>query len=118
MLNPEATMRPLNYDMLNIVIAVQRLKSFMIADSAIREAAGQESPSWFKSADAYYSEIPDSVTKVAGLHKNRSDFEKILAFQVTDEMMKTNIHNLSRFQFPADDRGEYPADSGAVKPQA
>jgi hypothetical protein len=118
MLNPEATMRPLNYDMLNIVIAVQRLKSFMIADSAIREAAGQESPSWFKSADAYYSEIPDSVMKVAGLHKNRSDFEKILAFQVTDEMMKTNIHNLSRFQFPADDRGEYPADSGAVKPQA
>lgn len=33
-------------------------------------------------------------------------------------MMKTNINNLSRFQFPVDDRGEYPADSGAVKLQA
>jgi hypothetical protein len=38
-------MRRLNYDTLNIIVAVQRLRSFMIADSAIREAAGQESPS-------------------------------------------------------------------------
>jgi hypothetical protein len=53
--------------------------------------------------------------KVAGLHKNRSDFEKVLAFQVTDELLKTNINKLSRFQFPADDRVEYPAGSGAVK---
>jgi hypothetical protein len=43
-------MRRLNYDMLNIIVAVQRLRSFMIADSAIREAAGQENPSLFKSA--------------------------------------------------------------------
>lgn len=57
-------MRTLDYDMLNIVIAVQRLKSFMIADSAIREAAGQESPSWFETAYAYYSESPDSVMRL------------------------------------------------------
>jgi hypothetical protein len=43
--------RRLNCDMLNIVVAVQRLRSFMMADSAIREAAGQETPSWFKSAE-------------------------------------------------------------------
>jgi hypothetical protein len=101
--------------MLNVILAVQRLRSFMIVDSAIREAAGQESPSWFKTADAYYSEIPDSVMKVAGLHKNRSDFEKVLAFQVTDEMLKTNHNKLSRFEFPADNRGEYGSAPGAVK---
>ena len=111
-------MRPINYDMLNVILAVQRLRSFMIVDSAIREAAGQESPSWFKTADAYYSEIPDSVMKIAGLHKNRSDFEKVLAFQVTDEMLKTNLHKLSRFEFPADDRGEYGSAPGAVKHSA
>jgi hypothetical protein len=68
-------MRRLNYDTLNIILAGQRLRSFIIADSAIREAAGQETPSWFRSAESYYSEIPDCVMKVAGLHKNRSDFE-------------------------------------------
>lgn len=100
-------MRTLNYDMLNVILAVQRLRSFMIVDSAIREAAGQESPGWFRTADAYYSKIPDSVMKVAGLHKNRSDFEKVLAFQVTDEMLKTNHNKLSRFEFSADDLGIY-----------
>ena len=35
-------MRRLNYDTLNLIVTVQRLRSFMIADSAIREAAGQE----------------------------------------------------------------------------
>lgn len=34
-------MRYLNYDLLNIILVVQRLRSFMIADGAIREAAGQ-----------------------------------------------------------------------------
>jgi len=102
-------MRRLNYDTLNIILAVQRLQSFMIADSAIREAAGQGSPSWFKSAESYYSEIPDCVMKVAWLHKNRSDFEKVLGFQVTDEMLKTNHNLLSRFEFPADDLGVYTA---------
>ena len=82
-------MRRLNYDTLNIIVAVQRLRSFMIADSAIREAAGQEAPSWFKSAESYYSEIPDCVMKVAGLHKNRSDFEKVLNFQVIDADKET-----------------------------
>jgi glutaredoxin-related protein len=107
-------MRRLNYDTLNIIVAVQRLRSFMIADSAIREAAGQETPSWFKSAESYYSEIPDCVMKVAGLHKNRSDFEKVLAFEVTDEMLKTNHNRLSQFEFPADDRDEYSAQPGAM----
>ncbi len=107
-------MRRLNYDMLNVVLAVQRLRSFMIADSSIREAAGQETPSWLKSAESYYSEIPDCVMKVAGLHKNRSDFEKVLNFQVTDEMLKTNQNKLSQFEFPADDRDEYGTGSGAV----
>jgi glutaredoxin-related protein len=111
-------MRRLNYDTLNIILAVQRLRSFMIADSAIREAAGQETPSWFKSAESYYSEIPDCVMKVAGLHKNRSDFEKVLNFQVTDEILKTNHNRLSQFEFPADDRDEYPGKPGAVTIQA
>lgn len=51
--------------------------------------------------------------KVAGLHKNRSDFEKVLNFQVTDEMLKTKHNKLSVFEFPADDRGEYRAEPGA-----
>ncbi|EIM30375.1 hypothetical protein [Microvirga lotononidis] len=107
-------MRSLNYDMLNIVLAVQRRRSFMIADSAIREPAGQESPSWFKSVESYYSEVPDCVMKVAGLHKNRSDFEKVLNFEVTDQMLTTNHNKLSQFEFPADDRGEYRAETEAV----
>ncbi|WP_114947262.1 hypothetical protein [Microvirga calopogonii] len=107
-------MRRLNYDTLNIIVAVQRLRSFMIADSAIREAAGQENPSWFKSAESYYSEIPDCVMKVAGLHNNRSDFEKVLNFEVTDEMLKTNHNKLSIFEFPGDDRDEYRAETGVV----
>ena len=111
-------MRRLNYDALNIILAVQRLRSFMIADGAIREAAGQETPSLFKSAESYYSEIPDCVMKMACLHKNQSDFEKVLAFQVTDEMLKTNHNKLSRFEFPADDRGEYGSEPGAVKLRA
>jgi hypothetical protein len=102
-------MRRLNYDTLNLIVAVQRLRSFMIADSAIREAAGQETPSWFKSAESYYSEIPDCVMKVAGLHKNRSDFEKVLNYQVTDEILKTNHNQLLRFEFSADDLGVYAA---------
>jgi hypothetical protein len=56
--------------------------------------------------------------KIAGLHKNRSDFEKVLAFQVTDAMLKTNHNKLSRFEFPADDRGEYRSEPGAVKLRA
>jgi hypothetical protein len=111
-------MRRLNYDTLNIILAVQRLRSFMIADSAIREAAGQETPSWFKSAESYYSEIPDCVMKVAGLHKNRSDFEKVLNFQVTDEILKTNHNKLSQFEFPADDRNGFRADPGVMTIQA
>lgn len=111
-------MRRLNYDALNIILAVQRFRGFVIADNAIREAAGQETPSWFRSAEAYYSEIPDCVMNVAGLHKNRSDFEKVLNFQVTDEMLKTNHKRLSQFEFPADDRDEYPAKPGAVTIQA
>jgi glutaredoxin-related protein len=111
-------MRRLNYDALNIIVAVQRLRSFMIADSAIREAAGQEAPSWFKSAESYYSEIPDCVMNVAGLHKNRSDFEKVLNFKITDEMLKTNHNKLSQFEFPADDRDEYRAETGAVAIQS
>jgi hypothetical protein len=102
-------MRRLNYDTLNIIVAVQRLRSFMIADSAIREAAGRESPSWFKSAESYYSDIPDCVMKIAGLHKNRSDFEKVLNFQITNEILETNHNQLSRFEFPADDLGVYAA---------
>jgi hypothetical protein len=56
--------------------------------------------------------------KVAGLHKNRSDFEKVLNFQITDEMLKTNINKLSQFEFPADDRNEYHTEPGAMTIQA
>jgi len=111
-------MRRLNYDTLNIIVAAQRLRSFMIADSAIREAAGQESPSWSKSAESYFSEIPDCVMKVAGLHKNRSDFEKVLNFNVTDEMLKTNHNSLSQFESPADGRDEYRTETGVVTIQS
>jgi hypothetical protein len=47
---------------------------------------------------------------VACLHKNRSDFENVLNFQVTDEMLKTNHNKLSQFEFPADVRDEYRAE--------
>ena len=47
--------------------------------------------------------------KVAGLHKNRSDFEKVLNYQVTDEILKTNHNQLLRFEFSADDLGVYAA---------
>jgi hypothetical protein len=56
--------------------------------------------------------------KVAGLHKNRSDFEKVLNFQVTDEMLKTNHNKLPQFEFPADDRDEFRAYPGAMTIQA
>ncbi|MFC1459376.1 hypothetical protein ACETIH_22275 [Microvirga arabica] len=108
-------MRRLNYDALDIILAVQHLLSFMIADGAIRETAGQETPSWFRSAEAYHPEIPDCVMKIACLHKNCSDFEKVLNFQVTDEMLNTNQNKLSRFEFPADGRGEYGSELGGVK---
>ncbi|WP_262300218.1 hypothetical protein [Microvirga sesbaniae] len=111
-------MRRLNYDTLNIIVAAQRLRSFRIADGVIREAAGKDAPSWFKSAKSYYSEIPDCVMKVAGLHKNRSDFEKVLNFNVTDETLKTNHNKLFGFEFPADDRDEYRTETGVVTIQS
>lgn len=54
------------------------------------------------------------MMKVAGLHKDSSDFKKILNFQITDEIRNTSHNQLSRFEFPADDLGGYTAAASGL----
>jgi len=100
-------MRSLNREMLDVIIAVQRLKDFIIADTAVRADAGRPRRDWFAETETYFSEIPDTVMRAAGLHKNRNDLEEVLRFEVTPAMLHTEYSKLGQFPFPGDPRGEF-----------
>ena len=102
-------MRSLNREMLDVIIAVQRLKDFIIADTAFRADAGRPRRDWFAETETYFSEIPDAVMRAAGLHKNRNDLEEALRFEVTPTMLQTEFSKLGQFSFPNDPRGEFKA---------
>lgn len=100
-------MRRLNKQMLSVIQATQRLRSFVISDNHVREQAGLPERDWVKECEAYYSAIPDAVMKSARLHKNLSDLEDVLAFKVTPEMTATDYGDLGKFDFTRDSRQEY-----------
>jgi len=105
-------MRQMNKAMLNVIIATQARKWFVLADSSIAEDAGQGMRDWFKETEGYYTQLPDTVLAEAGLHKNRNDFEEVVGFTVTPEMRSTSYEDLGRFEFPSDPLGEYGTAAG------
>jgi hypothetical protein len=91
----QGTPRPLNREALIILQAVQAHKQFTIADIPVHPDAGN----WHARTRQYFRDLPDELMKAAGIHKNEADFECVLDFVITDEMLNAEFEKLGRFSF-------------------
>jgi hypothetical protein len=71
------------------------------------------------SVHPLHNTVLGNIVQRTGLNDGfMGDTAKVLNFEVTDEMLKTNHNKLSQFEFLADDRNEYRAETGVVAIQS
>ena len=86
----------LNKEILNTVLAVQYYKKHKIAEGILLNTKNRD---WYTPTEEYYHSLPDYILEKAGLKKNINDFEKVLNYNVTDEMLSTLFSGLWIFDF-------------------
>lgn len=102
--------RQINVQMLNLIRAVQANRDFLELEERLIVGARVRMMRFPVEAQvkAWFKAIPDLVMGSAGLEQTHDELQRILAFQVTPEMVSAkNDFELLQFQFP--DGGENPS---------
>lgn len=91
---PDNTPVCLNETLLDLILFIQRARSYYISRAAI-----QGSPAdWYPEVKRDYDDTPGSVFEKAGIAKNKHNFEEMLRFPVTDEMWRCQAEDLGQFK--------------------
>lgn len=91
-------MRSLNKKILDVILTIQTYAQFKRREA---RTLGKDLSvyDWEKDAEEYYYNLPNEILKGLRLRKNKLDFEKVLYFKVTDEIMSTEVEKLNQFRF-------------------
>ncbi|MFA6105906.1 MAG: hypothetical protein WC725_04955 [Patescibacteria group bacterium] len=86
--------RPLTKKLLSIIIAVQDYAKYHRSHNImLRNNNIQETSYWFEETRDYYFGLPTKILKNAKLKPSTDDFEYVLSFKVTPEMLKIEFKN-------------------------
>ena len=85
----------LDKNKLNIIVSVQRYKSFIIANARMLN----KKIDWYEETEKYYYGIPSEIIENEGLKQNINDLERILMYKITDKILSCPENELSKFTF-------------------
>lgn len=91
----------LNEGKLNIILAVQKFKEYKYNEEILLKDNESSKPKLdlYKATLEYYNSLPQDILEKEGLTKCVSDFEKVLNFKVTDEIMESEMYQLWKHKF-------------------
>ena len=93
------TTQRLSRRLLSLILYVQAYRNFAIQRTNYAQARNRraKTTNWHAETINFYNGLPDRDLQALNLHKNINDFETILNFTVTEEMLHTK--NLGKFVF-------------------
>ena len=91
----------LNTTLLNLIIYIQKTKESEAALSLLlNEEFRTRDYNVFNIVETKYFKLPKEIFVSAGIKRSRENFEMILSFPVTQEMLNVQEDELSRFEVP------------------
>lgn len=85
----------LTKDLLNLIILIQSYKYLIVSENVVFKT----NRDWYSETKMYYYSINKEILNNIGISTNNYDFENILGFKITSEMMSSKYDELSRFEF-------------------
>jgi len=85
----------LNENLLGLIIMIQDYNKLKRSEKMFYK----NDSDCYRETMIYYNSVDDEMIKELGLKKNRIDFEKIIHFEVTEEIMDTLYSELEKFTF-------------------
>jgi hypothetical protein len=85
--------------LLNFILMIQTYRLLKIRESEFNIQQGLPNADWYEETKKYYNSVDSSVLAQYGLSKNIASYMKILDYKITDEMMNTEVHEVSKFEF-------------------
>jgi hypothetical protein len=91
----------MNEKLLGLIHLVQTYRDLLIRENMLHESFGQEIPNkdWWKECWQYYIELPQEYLDELNLRKNTLDFESVVNYKLTDEMLMCEYKYLNRYEF-------------------
>lgn len=84
----------LNGKLLNLIHLIQAKKTLSLNESQMNLTSD-----WHNATKQYFEALDNKLIDDLGLAKNYYCLEAILAFNITDEMNRTNTEDLGKFSF-------------------
>jgi hypothetical protein len=88
----------LTKELLSLILMVQAYKKLMIHQSIFYGYFKQQTTDWYRETQKYYHLLDTGLLHQVGLKKNLHDFEKVISYDVTDEIMDTD-EDLDNYEF-------------------
>lgn len=86
----------INETLLDLITYIQSVKKQAISKSQLTK---DENVNWLKITRDTYYELDKTFFEKAGILQNTYNFEKILSYQVTDDILQAEYAQLGKFLF-------------------
>lgn len=83
--------------LLDLIVMIQDYKRWKISEGVFNDHFRKKSD-WYEETKRYYSSIPSEYLAKLGLKKNIQDFEKVLNYPVTCEMLNATEEELEQME--------------------
>lgn len=85
----------LNMTLLNLIIAVQDKRKFLVSHRLLTRT---EDIDWYLETRKYFFNIEEQIIKKAGIIPNLQTFEKILSCKLPEGCEEVEYHELNKFE--------------------
>lgn len=88
----------LTEELLELICMVQRYKAYLISKNMFDKSEGKTD--WYRETEILFNSLNNETLAKYKLSKNKISFEKVLHFEITEEIESTLFEELpSRFSF-------------------
>lgn len=90
--------------LLLLISLIQSYVKYNIDLGILEENSGDNKTDWYSKANEYYYSLDEKYFEAAGIKQNKWYLEQIIHYDISNEIDKTEYHELDKFTFPEESK--------------